>query len=415
MAEFSMWWTTGALGDGLNPYTMAQVTKWRRHERSDGFFPGYGNELAPTGAAPNVNIDTGAASVYGYDYDNDSAVAVNIPTPIGDTRIDRIVLRASWAAQTIRVTRIAGIEGGAAPAIVQTPGVTWDEMICQVSITVGGVITVTNERAPSRKRDGHWLPGMIMDWSGTLSGHYPVDPRTGLADTNWHICNGDVEGGVTTPNLADKFVICAGGTYAAGSSGGTATKDLTPTHAVGTLSANTENAHTHGVGTIAAANESTHVHAAGSIVSGNESAHTHGVGTIAGAATQAGNHNHVINADAMGGVMFSATAAANGADFNALDGVSNFSHAHGGLTDATNPAAHSHAMSGTSAAGSAHTHAMSGNSAAGSAHTHVVAGTTAAGSAHTHVLAGATANGGSAVQDIMPPYYALAKICYVGD
>jgi len=104
------------------------------------------NELVPTGAASPVSIGTGRALVYGNWYENDSAVSVVIPTPAASTRIDRIVARKGWAAQTVRITRIAGTEGGGAPAITQTAGTTWDMPICQASITTGGVITITDER-----------------------------------------------------------------------------------------------------------------------------------------------------------------------------------------------------------------------------------------------------------------------------
>lgn len=151
-AEKSILWTTGALGDGTNPYTQAEAISWQYRTFGDGIHKNYLNELKPTGAAPNVQVDTGSALVSGFPYLNDAAVNVNIPTPIVDTRIDRIVLRASWAAATVRITRIAGVEGGAAPAIVQTLGVTWDVPICQAEITTGAVITVTDERAWMKAR-----------------------------------------------------------------------------------------------------------------------------------------------------------------------------------------------------------------------------------------------------------------------
>lgn len=104
------------------------------------------NQLAVTGTASPVSIDTGRALVNGTWYYNDVAVTVVIPTPAALTRIDRIVLRKDWALQTVRVTRIAGTEGGAAPDAVQTAGVTWDAVLANVSITTGGVITVSDQR-----------------------------------------------------------------------------------------------------------------------------------------------------------------------------------------------------------------------------------------------------------------------------
>ncbi len=152
MAEKSIFWTTGATGDGATAYTQAEVIRWMRQmwladDTEEGVQKGYENDLEPTGAATPVAIDTGAAIIYGFPYWNTASVNVAIATPAGNTRIDRIVLRASWAAQTIRITRIAGAEGsGIPPVIVQTDGVTWDLKICQVSITTGGTITLTDER-----------------------------------------------------------------------------------------------------------------------------------------------------------------------------------------------------------------------------------------------------------------------------
>lgn len=104
------------------------------------------NKLAPSGIVSPVAIATGRALVDGTWYENDASFNVVIPTPGALTRIDRIVLRKSFAAETVRITRIAGTEGGAAPAITQTAGTTWDEPICQASITTGGVITIIDER-----------------------------------------------------------------------------------------------------------------------------------------------------------------------------------------------------------------------------------------------------------------------------
>lgn len=111
-----------------------------------GVFPDVLNELAVTGTSSPVSTNTGQALVYGVPYFNSTAVTTVIATPAALTRIDRIVLRASWAAQTVRITRIAGTEGAGAPAMTQTPGTTWDIPLATVSITTGGVITVTDAR-----------------------------------------------------------------------------------------------------------------------------------------------------------------------------------------------------------------------------------------------------------------------------
>lgn len=104
------------------------------------------NELAVSGVVSPVSIATGRALVYGNWYESDAIETVAIPTPAVSIRIDRIVLRKDWLAQTIRITRVVGTEGGGTPALTQVVGVTWDIPLAQVSITTGGVVTVTSER-----------------------------------------------------------------------------------------------------------------------------------------------------------------------------------------------------------------------------------------------------------------------------
>lgn len=154
MAESSILWTTNGTGDGINSgYTQAQMHEMfralfagRNTTNLGGVVQDYLNKLAVTGAASPVAIDTGAAIVYGLPYFNSASVTVAIPTPSVSTRIDYIVLRAGWVAQTVRITRVAGTEGEGAPALTQSAGVTWDIPLATASITTGGVITVTDAR-----------------------------------------------------------------------------------------------------------------------------------------------------------------------------------------------------------------------------------------------------------------------------
>jgi len=115
-----------------------------------GVLYNWGNQLQVTGAAPNVAINDGAALIYGLFYRNTASMNVAIPTPANDTRYDRIVVRRDWTAQTARVTRIAGSEGGGIPAMTQSPAPTgsgvYDIPLATVQITTGGVITVTDAR-----------------------------------------------------------------------------------------------------------------------------------------------------------------------------------------------------------------------------------------------------------------------------
>lgn len=151
MAEKSIFWETNGTGDGTGTgFTDDEVFQVFRsfcqNASVGGVIDGILNELAASGSATPVAIASGQAFVYGIPYFNSASVNVAISTPAVSTRIDRIVLRADWTAQTVRITRIAGVEGGAAPSITQTPGTTYDIKLCQVSITTGGVITLTDER-----------------------------------------------------------------------------------------------------------------------------------------------------------------------------------------------------------------------------------------------------------------------------
>ena len=115
-----------------------------------GVLPGWLNELAVAGVGTPISVNTGAAVVYGMPYQNTASVNVVVPSPTTDTRQDYIVLRRDWAAQTIRITRIAGVEGGSIPTLTQSPAPDgtgiYDVPLATISVTTGGVITVTDAR-----------------------------------------------------------------------------------------------------------------------------------------------------------------------------------------------------------------------------------------------------------------------------
>lgn len=150
MAEISRVWGGSVTGDA-GPYTLDHWSDiwdslFNRRVANGGVLRGDRGELATTGTVSPVTTQAGTALVNGTWYDNNAAINTAISTPGGATRVDLIVLRKSWAAQTIRLTRVAGVEGSGAPALTQSAGVTWDIPLAQVSITTGGVITVTDTR-----------------------------------------------------------------------------------------------------------------------------------------------------------------------------------------------------------------------------------------------------------------------------
>ncbi len=163
MTEKSYLWTTGGAGDGSTTYTRSD---WRvmtgvmtAGSGFEGVAPGYLNELENTVTGANsVSVNTGGAVVDGRPYQNDASEAVNIPSAVGggNTRIDRIVLRADWTAQTVRITRIAGTDSATptAPAITQTSETTYDIMLYQALVDTSGTVTLTDERVWARLAGG---------------------------------------------------------------------------------------------------------------------------------------------------------------------------------------------------------------------------------------------------------------------
>lgn len=85
--------------------------------------------------------------------------------------------------------------------------------------------------------------GAILLWSGS----------TTSVPSGWALCNGqtvakvDGSGNITTPDLTNKFVVCAGTSYAVGATGGAAsnTPTITVTNQAVTLTSNQIPSHTH--------------------------------------------------------------------------------------------------------------------------------------------------------------------------
>lgn len=154
MVERSRFWDGTVLGDAtVAPYDAAtefsEVMLAIAGDYPDANKGGVLGLLSLAVTSPSANtvrVAAGQALVWGTWYENTANLDFTIPTPAGSTRIDRIVLRKSWAAQTVRLVRIAGAEGGSAPAMTQTAGTTWDIPIITVSITTGGTMTITDVR-----------------------------------------------------------------------------------------------------------------------------------------------------------------------------------------------------------------------------------------------------------------------------
>ena len=150
MTQFSYPWPDNAVGDGQK-YTDDQWSDaWRymfiRDRSLQGVIEGVLNELAVSGTTSPVSIATGVGLDDGKMYTNNAIVQIAIPTPSASPRIDRIVLAKDWSAQTVRIARVAGSEGGGAPALTQTDGTLWQIPLAQVTIQTGGTLVCVDER-----------------------------------------------------------------------------------------------------------------------------------------------------------------------------------------------------------------------------------------------------------------------------
>lgn len=224
MAESSIFWTTNGTGDGATNYTQDDLTTvfmrlFSMNNAAEGVIQSWENELEVSGTSTNVTIKTGAGMVYGLPYKNTSNVTVAIPTPSISPRYDRIVLRANYTAQTVRITRIAGSEGGSAPSLTQSAGATWDVPLATAYITTGGVITVTDNRVFCR-----YGGGLIQNRFGSDFYGYALSTTIGttasgvsLADMRRVNAPGMVVGAVSetfTAAASGTFTVLMGGDFA---------------------------------------------------------------------------------------------------------------------------------------------------------------------------------------------------------
>jgi hypothetical protein len=128
MAQKSLFWSTGSTGDGLTTYTQTEILDWLTRTflvdtTIQGVVAGYLNKLAVSGTASPISIASGAAVVAGIPYSNSTSTTLTIATPTTGTTGHRIVLRADYTAQTVRVVDIASSDGTSAiPALTQSAG-----------------------------------------------------------------------------------------------------------------------------------------------------------------------------------------------------------------------------------------------------------------------------------------------------
>jgi hypothetical protein len=152
MTESSRFWNTNNIGDGPTAgFDRDAVAAWLRNlwaQAGSGVLRGVLNEMAVTGSASPLAVNTGAAIVYGLYYWNTASVNLTVTTPSVGTTGGHVILRAGWTAQTVRLVAVRNTDGTAAiPSLTQTPGTTYEIRLATFTITTGGVITLTDARS----------------------------------------------------------------------------------------------------------------------------------------------------------------------------------------------------------------------------------------------------------------------------
>lgn len=223
MAELSGHWTTTAGGTGhqQTSYTQAQLSTAYKVIAGcgnyEGVCPGLGNMLiCAANGANTVSVGTGGAVVDGKWYYNDASLDVNIPSAsgAGNTRIDRIVLRANWAGYEVAVTRIAGTDAASpsVPSLTRTSGTTYDIHLARVTVNTAGAVTVIYEptMAYPYSANGLAVLGRAASSAGTVAPIYPAGDGLALRRSGTTIGFGTITGAGIANDAIDSQHYAAG-------------------------------------------------------------------------------------------------------------------------------------------------------------------------------------------------------------
>jgi hypothetical protein len=151
MAEISQPWDGTFLGDAIiAPYNSDEWTAMFRVlfncGTDEGVFPFCLNTLEVTGVASPIQVDSGAALVYGTWYYNDTALFLTVPTPVGAARRDWVLLKKDWVTQTVRTVLYMGTPGAGLPVYPNTPGTEVYIPLAVLDVDLAGNIVVTDRR-----------------------------------------------------------------------------------------------------------------------------------------------------------------------------------------------------------------------------------------------------------------------------
>lgn len=168
MTEQSRHWDGTLLGDAS--YAPYSALKWAEQERlahgQGASFPNYGilegtgdgtypplRLQATSPASTNVELRPGAALVRGYFYENTAIMNLAVgANASGNPRIDTVILRVDFVAQTIRAAIKQGTPAGspARPSLQQDTSI-WEMPLADIAVA-NGFATITNANVTTRRR-----------------------------------------------------------------------------------------------------------------------------------------------------------------------------------------------------------------------------------------------------------------------
>ncbi|MCI0353231.1 MAG: hypothetical protein L0Z53_27755 [Acidobacteriales bacterium] len=181
----SLPWNGIVVGDAGSYSDQEWAEAWRyiiglaSHRANVGVLLGTGDsgvdglKVRATGpASANVEVVAGAAMVHGTMFVNDATATLTIAANgSGNPRIDTVILRKDFAAQTVRFVVKQGTPAASPtpPALTQIINVTWEIPLADIAVA-NGFLSITNaditlRAEPANAADGVYLD-MVLNNSG---------------------------------------------------------------------------------------------------------------------------------------------------------------------------------------------------------------------------------------------------------
>lgn len=200
MTEISAPWTNNAIGDAsASPYSdlewaaiwmdLVKASKASNGPlRGSGVSPDPGLTVQATGpASAAVAVTAGSALVRGTWYNTNATVTLPVTANAsGNPRIDTVILRKDFAAQTVRLVVLPGTAAVSPvpPALTQTDGVTWEIPLANIAVASGFATITTANITPCRSwsnvADGVYLEDVYNSSGSTLETGDVVIWNTGV-------------------------------------------------------------------------------------------------------------------------------------------------------------------------------------------------------------------------------------------